>query len=92
MSADAAQIHFAAEFVTLLVAAAGLALVGLSAGPATRSGSARLALAVGFLALGVAAFGHGSLLYKQDHRTGSGGRRRPGVPPTPGVSGDSVWD
>ena len=63
MSAADAQIQFAAEFVTFLVAAAGLALVVLSA-EATETWWDKLALAVGFVAMGVAAFGHGSLLFK----------------------------
>jgi PAS domain S-box-containing protein len=66
MSTAVAQIQFAAEFVTFLVAAAGLALVVLRNELTTRRPPERLALALGFLATGAAAFGHGSLLLKGD--------------------------
>lgn len=62
MTTEAARIQFAAEFVTFLVAAAGLALVVLRNELTTNRPPERLSLAIGFLATGVAAFGHGSLL------------------------------
>ncbi len=61
MSAASAQLGFAAEFVLFLAAVAGLGVVArakLLAGE--RRG--QLLLASGFIALGVAAFLHGSLL------------------------------
>ncbi len=61
MSAASAQLAFAAEFVLFLAAVAGLGVVvraKLLAGE--RRG--QLLLAAGFIALGVAAFLHGSLL------------------------------
>ncbi|MDP9073219.1 MAG: ATP-binding protein [Actinomycetota bacterium] len=66
MSTAVAQIQFAAEFVTFLVAAAGLALVVLRNELTTRRPPERLALALGFLVTGAAAFGHGSLLLNAD--------------------------
>jgi hypothetical protein len=62
-------MQFAAEFVTFLVAAAGLALVVLNGEVVTDSRWTRLAFAAGFLAMGMAAFGHGSLLFKADSAT-----------------------
>jgi PAS domain S-box-containing protein len=62
MTSTVAQIQFAAEFVTFLVAAAGLALVILRNELTTSKPPERLALTIGFLATAVAAFGHGSLL------------------------------
>ncbi|MDQ1444160.1 MAG: two-component system, OmpR family, sensor histidine kinase VicK [Acidimicrobiaceae bacterium] len=61
MSASAAEIHFAAEFVTFLAAAVGLA-VALLRGDLLTAPRSRVPLAVGFCALGTSAFLHGSLL------------------------------
>jgi PAS domain S-box-containing protein len=65
MSASAAQFQFAAEFVTFLAAAAGLALVLLRGELVARVLGARGALGVGFLALGAAAFLHGSRVVEE---------------------------
>ena len=62
MTASAAQFQFAAEFVTFLAAAAGLAIVLLRGELVARALGARGALGVGFLALGGAAFLHGARL------------------------------
>lgn len=62
MPASAAQTQFAAEFALFLVVLAGLALVALRPELLTAGRAARAALAAGFLALGVSAFLHGSLL------------------------------
>ena len=61
MSASAAELHFAAEFVTFLAAAVGLAVVLLRGDLLTKP-SARTPMALGFAFLGAAAFLHGSLL------------------------------
>jgi PAS domain S-box-containing protein len=58
-----AQFDFAAEFITFLAAASGLALVLLRGELLTKSIWARLAMGGGFLAVGVAAFFRGSLLF-----------------------------
>jgi two-component system sensor histidine kinase VicK len=79
MSVSAAQIQFAAEFVTFLVAAAGLALVVLSAELTTNAWWAKLTLAIGFLAMGVGAFGHGSLLIRDDNASLVHGLRIVGI-------------
>jgi len=60
MLSTASQLQFATEFLGLLVAASGLALVAL--GPAVVRGSSKLVLASGFAVLGAVAFAHGSLL------------------------------
>jgi PAS domain S-box-containing protein len=57
-----AQFHFAAEFVTFLAAASGLALVLLRGELLTRSAWARYVMGFGFLAVGAAAFFRGALL------------------------------
>jgi len=57
-----AQVHFAAEFITFLAAAAGLALVLLRSELLCRSTWAKWLLAGGFLAIGTAAFLLGSLI------------------------------
>ncbi|HEX3539088.1 MAG TPA: ATP-binding protein [Acidimicrobiales bacterium] len=62
MTSTVAQVQFAAEFVTFLVAAAGLALVVLRNELTASRPPERLALTIGFLATALAAFGHGSLL------------------------------
>jgi PAS domain S-box-containing protein len=66
MTSTIAQIQFAAEFVTFLVAAAGLALVVLRNELTTSRPPERLALTIGFLATAVAAFTHGALLLTGD--------------------------
>ncbi|HUP69791.1 MAG TPA: ATP-binding protein [Acidimicrobiales bacterium] len=65
MSASAAQLQFAAEFVLFVAAASGVAAVSLAAtvvrhGPAGRGG--RLALFSGLLLVAAASFLHGSQL------------------------------
>ena len=59
---SSAQFRFAAEFVTFLAAASGLALVLLRAELLSRVSWARLALGAGFAAVGAGAFLHGSLI------------------------------
>ncbi|MEY2476659.1 MAG: two-component system, OmpR family, sensor histidine kinase VicK [Actinomycetota bacterium] len=58
-----AQFHFAAEFVTFLAAASGLALVLLRGELLTRSVWARYLMAVGFAAVAASAFFRGSLIF-----------------------------
>jgi two-component system sensor histidine kinase VicK len=65
MSASAAEIHFAAEFVTFLAAAVGMAVLLLRGGSLTAP-RARAPLGVGFTVLGSVAFLHGSLLLDTD--------------------------
>jgi PAS domain S-box-containing protein len=65
MSASAAEIHFAAEFVTFLAATVGLAVVVLR-GDLVTAARTRAPLGVGFAFLGSAAFLHGSLLLDAD--------------------------
>jgi hypothetical protein len=60
---SSAQFHFAAEFVTFLAAASGLALVLLRGELLTRSVWARYVMAFGFLAVAAAAFFRGSLRF-----------------------------
>ena len=62
MSSAAAQLRFAAEFATFLVAAAGLAVVLLRPRLVVAAGWPRAALAGGFVAVGLAAFLRGSLV------------------------------
>src|SRR4051794_5618850 len=62
MTASAAQLQFAAEFTSFLSAAAGLALVALRGDLAARTRAGRVALGIGFVLLGAAAFVHGSSL------------------------------
>ena len=57
---SSAQFHFAAEFVTFLAAASGLALVLLRGELLTRSTWARWSIAAGFSAVAAAAFFRGS--------------------------------
>jgi signal transduction histidine kinase/HAMP domain-containing protein len=64
MTPTVAQIQFAAEFVTFLVAAAGVALVVLRNELTTTRPIERFALTIGFLATAVAAFAHGALLLR----------------------------
>jgi PAS domain S-box-containing protein len=75
MSLRDAQIQFAAEFLTLMVAAGGLALTVLrppdprrrrAAGPGGTPAASALA-ALGFIIAAAAAFLHGSLIVTSDH-------------------------
>ena len=61
MSASAAEVHFAAEFVTFLAAAVGIAVV-LLRGDLLTAARTRLPMGAGFAMLGASAFLHGSLL------------------------------
>ncbi|HEV7887043.1 MAG TPA: hypothetical protein VGO92_05755, partial [Acidimicrobiales bacterium] len=61
MSASAAEIHFAAEFVTFLAAAVGIAVV-LLRGDLLTAAPTRTPLLGGFVLFGAAAFLHGALL------------------------------
>src|SRR5438105_2858662 len=72
MSASAAQFQFAAEFVTFLVAAAGLALVVLRSELLSEPGWGRAALALGLLAMAAGAFLHGSRLVTHADAPGLG--------------------
>ena len=64
---SSAQIHFAAEFVTFLAAAAGLAIVLLRSELVSRAGWSKPVLAGGFLAIGASAFLQGSLIVSSDY-------------------------
>ncbi|MBW3537249.1 MAG: HAMP domain-containing protein [Actinobacteria bacterium] len=66
MSSSAAQLDFAAQFVTFLAAAAGLALVALRGELMTLVAWARAALGLGFTLIGIAAFLAGSLIVDGD--------------------------
>ncbi|HEX3424570.1 MAG TPA: ATP-binding protein [Acidimicrobiales bacterium] len=88
MSFTVALIQFAAEFVTFLVAAAGLSLVVLREELTTKRPPERLALTIGFLATALAAFGHGSLLLKGDLTSFVIGLRAAGIA---GLAIGSVW-
>lgn len=59
---SSAQVSFAAELITLLVAASGLVLVARKSDLVQRSGTARGLLGAGFAVLGTGAFLDGSLL------------------------------
>ena len=61
-----AQIQFAAEFVTFLAAAAGLALVLLRGELVTRTRWSQALLGAGFLVMGAVAFLRGSLTLSSD--------------------------
>ena len=61
MSASAAELHFAAEFVTFLAASVGLAIV-LLRGDLLTTPRSRFPMGIGFMSVGAAAFMHGSLL------------------------------
>ncbi|MGH9060250.1 MAG: hypothetical protein ACRDZY_12160, partial [Acidimicrobiales bacterium] len=62
MLSVSALFGFAAEFLTLMAAAAGVVLVALRSDLVVRGGRARVAVAAGFLLTGMAAFLRGSLL------------------------------
>jgi PAS domain S-box-containing protein len=79
MSAAAAQLQFAAEFVGFLAAAAGVALVVVRADLAGRSWWAQTALGAGFLALAGAAFAHGSLLVSDERYAAIASVRAAGI-------------
>ncbi|MDQ6727192.1 MAG: ATP-binding protein [Actinomycetota bacterium] len=62
MSPEAAQLRFAVEFATFLVAVAGATIVLLRPQLVGSSPRSRFVLALGFLCVAAAAFLHGSLL------------------------------
>lgn len=62
MSTSAAQLRFAVEFATFLVAVAGAVIVVLRPDLVGAERRSRGVLALGFLAVAIAAFLHGSLL------------------------------
>jgi PAS domain S-box-containing protein len=62
MSATQAQVAFAAEFVLFLAALAGLAVLVLRPSLLAPERWSRVAMALGFAAIGAASFTHGSLL------------------------------
>ena len=62
MSSAAAQLRFAVEFATFLVAVAGGAIVLLRPDLVGAGRRSRIVLFLGFLSIAVAAFLHGSLL------------------------------
>jgi PAS domain S-box-containing protein len=88
MTSTVAQIQFAAEFVTFLVATAGLALVVLRTELTNSRPPERLSLAIGFLATALAAFGHGSLLLKGNYEGLVIGLRVGGIV---GLAIGSIW-
>ena len=66
MTSSAAQLDFAAHFVTFLAAAAGVALIALRGELMTRVSWARAALGAGLALIGGAAFLGGSLIVDSD--------------------------
>ncbi|MGH9078035.1 MAG: ATP-binding protein [Acidimicrobiales bacterium] len=78
MSSLASQLQFAAELLTLLVAAGGLILMVLRDDLTGGSRWARGALSVGFAAMGVAAFAQGSALVTTDAHGALSGLRLAG--------------
>ncbi|HWC09945.1 MAG TPA: ATP-binding protein [Acidimicrobiales bacterium] len=66
MTSSDAVLRFAAEFATLLVAVAGVAVVVLRPRLLGIGAQSRIALALGFVALTAAAFLHGSLVLEAD--------------------------
>ena len=66
MTSSAAQLDFAAHFVTFLAAAAGVALIALRGELMTRTAWARASLGSGLALIGVAAFLGGSLIVPSD--------------------------
>ena len=88
MTSTVALIQFAAEFLTFLVAAAGLALVVLRDELTTNRPPERLALTIGFLATALAAFCRGSLLLKGDLSGFIIGLRAAGIV---GLAIGSIW-
>src|SRR5690348_948972 len=65
MNTSAAQLQFAAEFVSFLASATGLALVALRGELASRVRNGRIALGAAFVLLGAAAFLHGAALIER---------------------------
>jgi two-component system phosphate regulon sensor histidine kinase PhoR len=64
VTSSAAVLRFSAEFATFLVVVVGAAIVALRPGLLGVGRQSRATLTLGFLALGTAAFLHGSLLYE----------------------------
>ncbi|MDQ6840128.1 MAG: hypothetical protein M3137_17805, partial [Actinomycetota bacterium] len=62
MTSITAQVSFAAELITMLVAASGLVLAARQSSMIERTPASRGLLGVGFVVLGVGAFLHGSLI------------------------------
>src|SRR3954468_13711541 len=79
VSTDAAQLRFAAEFATFLVAAAGLSLALLRPSQVVTGAPARALVALGFCGLAVASFLHGSLLVPGDRELAVIGLRIGGI-------------
>jgi PAS domain S-box-containing protein len=79
VSSSAVQIRFAVEFATFLVAIAGAALVALRPALIGASSRARVTLPVGFVAIAVAAFLHGSLVVGKSADSTVAGLRLGGV-------------
>ncbi|MGI8493677.1 MAG: hypothetical protein ACR2NJ_13190, partial [Acidimicrobiales bacterium] len=78
MSDAAAQALFVAEFVTMLVAASGVALTATGPEVTGPARWARWALLGGFVATGAAAFVHGARLFTPDPSVELGGARMAG--------------
>jgi two-component system phosphate regulon sensor histidine kinase PhoR len=70
MSSAPAQVSFAAELITMLVAASGLVLVARPSSMMERTVGARGLLGAGFVVLGIGAFLHGSLILSVQPGTG----------------------
>ncbi|MDQ2728677.1 MAG: ATP-binding protein [Actinomycetota bacterium] len=70
MSSATAQVSFAAELITMLVAASGLVLAARRSAMVERTRNSRGLLGVGFVVLGVGAFLHGSLILAAQPGTG----------------------
>lgn len=70
MTSATAQVSFAAELITMLVAASGLVLAARRSSMVERTHSSRSLLGVGFVILGVGAFLHGSLILAAQPGTG----------------------
>ncbi|MDQ2724423.1 MAG: ATP-binding protein [Actinomycetota bacterium] len=70
MSSATAQVSFAAELITMLVAASGLVLAARQSSMLERTRTSLGLLGVGFVVLGVGAFLHGSLILSAQPGTG----------------------
>ncbi len=70
VSTAAAQLRFATEFAIFLAAGAGLCLALLRPTLVMADARGRALMGAGFVAVGVAAFVHGSLLVPDDRSTG----------------------
>ncbi|MGH9179770.1 MAG: ATP-binding protein [Acidimicrobiales bacterium] len=79
MSASSAQLQFAAEFVLFLAAASGLSVVALRGTLLNSRPPGRAAFVLGFTALMVASFLHGSQLVDDGGAAGIIGLRSAGV-------------